>query len=135
MELDSDVGPDFEFDAVRNEFTGSLRESTLPPTGEESICLISYEISAILLGAGPDERSGFWKTYRRELVLNQQTDYRNYHVNVCQHQLTSLKMKLSHPIYFRKSQLTSEAHTDTYTANALKQPPFSLVVPKPPRIS
>src|SRR4051812_48572386 len=87
------VETEITLDSVRNEFTGSLRESNKAPEPHEPICLISYEITYILLGAGPQDRTSFWKSYRKELALNLKTDYRNYHVSVCRHQLTSLRMK------------------------------------------
>ncbi len=76
------------------------------PTENEPICLISFEITAILLNGRPDTRPGFWKAYRRELELNEKTNYANYHTHLCQHQLASLKIDRSVPTYFRNGQLT-----------------------------
>src|SRR4051812_22423118 len=101
MDRENDTGSDFEFDSFQNEFTGSTRESLKPPGPDEPICLISYEITFILLAGGPQDRSGFWRSYRRELALNLKTGYRNYHVQVCSRQLVSLEMKLDQPVYFR----------------------------------
>ena len=42
----------------------------MKPEETEVICLISYEITQILLGGGPEDRGSFWKQYREELKLN-----------------------------------------------------------------
>lgn len=107
---------DFEFEddelPLHNEFTGGMRESNEPPGPNEPICLISYEITAILLGDGPRNRSGFWKSYRRELALNKKTNYQNYHISLCRELLTSLRMNLNEPVYFRHHRLTTEKDVD-----------------------
>ena len=112
MDFEIEIDEDSEIASLQNEFTGSLRESNDPPGPDEEICLISYEPTFILLAGGPDCRSSFWKSYRRELKLNRETDYRNYHVAVCRHHLKSLRMKLDQPIYFRENRLTSERPLD-----------------------
>jgi hypothetical protein len=124
MEVDSDFLDKIELDSLQNEFTGSKRESLKPPELNEPICLISYEVTFILLGDGPRNRSGFWRSYRRELSLNQKTNYQNYHIHVCRHQLASLSMKLSHPVYFREDRLTTERQLDPFTTQALADSRF-----------
>ena len=108
-----------------NEFTGSLRESNLPPGPNEPICLISYEITVILLGDGPHSRSSFWKSYHREVAINKKTDFRNYHVHLCRNELVSLQMKLDSPVYFKNDRLTFEKQLDPYTNTALGNPRFN----------
>ena len=80
----------------------------LIPSETEPICLISYEIAHILLGGGPDSRPSFWKAYRRELALNQKTNYKNYHVHLCRDHLGSFKVQMNEPVYFRNERLTIE---------------------------
>jgi len=126
MPHDPEIGSDIEFDELQNEFTGSSRESLKAPEPHEPICLISYEITAILLAGGPDCRSGFWRSYRRELALNLKTDYKNYHVQVCSRQLVSLRMQLDQPVYFRNNRLTTEKQLDAFTNKALAASPFTL---------
>ncbi len=126
MDVDIEKDSDFEFDPLQNEFTGSSRESLKAPEPDEPICLISYEITFILLAGGPDSRSGFWRSYRRELALNLKTGYRNYHVQVCSRQLVSLRMKLDQPVYFRDNRLTTERQLDPFTCKALTDSPFTL---------
>ncbi len=121
LELDSEI----EFDSFRNEFTGTPRESTLPPGPDEPICLISYEITFILLGDGPHSRGSFWRSYRRELALNLKTDYRNYHVALCSRLLVSLRLNLKEAVYFRNGRLTSEISIDPATTEALADPHFN----------
>jgi hypothetical protein len=124
IEFEPELEP-IELDSLKNEFTGALRESTKPPGIDEPICLISYEITYILLGDGPGSRPSFWKMYRRELELNKKTDYQNYHVHVCRNQLSSLKMNLNQPVYFRNNRLTTEKELDPFTTKALAAPRFS----------
>jgi len=119
-----------ELDLSFNEFTGGARESILPPEPHEPICLISYEITWILLGDGPHARKSFWKMYRRELELQKTTNYRNYHINLCQHHLTTLDMKLDRPIYFRDGKLSVPEQTDLATNLKLADSRFSNVSPK-----
>ena len=126
MTVDPGIGSDIDFDESQNEFTGSPRESLKAPEPHESICVISYEITFILLAGGPDCRSGFWRSYRRELELNLRTDYKNYHVNVCRHQLVSLRMRLDQPVYFRNNSLMTEKQLDPFTIKALTASPFTL---------
>lgn len=114
-----------KIDPLFNEFTGSARESLEPPAHDEPVCLISYEITYILLGDGPNRRRSFWKIYRRELKLNRDTAYRNYHVNVCQHQLVSLRLPREVPVYFRTNRLTTERQLDVLTCTALTDPRFN----------
>jgi hypothetical protein len=116
MELDDKIEHEI---SPQNEFTGSMRESNEPPAHDEPICLVSYEITAILLGDGPSTRSGFWKNYRRELALNKKTDYNNYHVTLCRHLLTSLRMRLDQPVYFRNKRLTTERELSPVNHKAL----------------
>jgi hypothetical protein len=78
------------------------------PPETEPICLISYEITQILLGGGPEERSSFWKRYREELELNKKTQYNNYHVQVCRNHLVSLTLDLKNPVFYRNKTLTLE---------------------------
>ena len=125
MDFDTELGSEIDFDSLRNEFTGSKRESLKAPEPHEPICLISYEITFILLGDGPQNRSGFWRSYRRELKLNQATQYHNYHVGVCRHQLVSLRMNLNQPVYFRNNRLTTEKALDAFTTKALTDPHFN----------
>ena len=51
----------------------------MQPSETEAICLVSYEITQILLGGGPEDRPSFWKQYREELELNKKTQYKNYY--------------------------------------------------------
>ena len=126
MSIDPEIGSDIEFDESQNEFTGSTRESLKAPEPHEPICLISYEITFILLAGGPDCRSGFWRSYRRELALNRRTDYQNYHVQVCSRHLVSLRMQLDRPVYFRNNRLTTEKQLDPFSTKALAASPFTL---------
>ena len=126
MPVDDEIGSDIEFDESQNESTGSARESLKAPEPHEPICLVSYEITFILLAGGPDCRSGFWRSYRRELALNLKTDYSNYHVRVCSRQLVSLGMRLNQPVYFRNNRLTTEKQLDPFTTKALTASPFTL---------
>lgn len=80
----------------------------MKPSETEPICLVSYEITQILLGGGPEERLSFWKQYREELELNKKTKYNNYHVQVCKNHLISLNLDLKDPVYYRNKQLTLE---------------------------
>lgn len=125
MPVDDNFESGIKFDEMQNEFTGGTRESLLPPEPNEPICLISYEVTHILLAGGPESRSAFWRAYRREFALNQKTDYRNYHIKVCSRQMVSLAMKLDHPVYFRKNRLTTEKPIDPYTIKALAASPFT----------
>lgn len=119
MDTTIELEGSIEFNPLQNEFTGSARESLKAPGPDEPICLISYELTHILLGDGPHARSGFWRSYRRELKLNLETNYDNYHVKVCRHELTSLRMKLNQPVYFREGRLTTERQLDPFTVHAL----------------
>ena len=78
------------------------------PEPTEQICLISYEVTKILLGDEPAERPAFWKTYRQELAHNQKTKYDNYRLSVCRNLLRPLESKLTRPWYFRNGALTTE---------------------------
>lgn len=80
----------------------------LQPDENERICLISYEITRILVAGGPDSRTGFWKAYRRELEHNRKTRYRNYHIDLCRHQLIELNLDLKARVFFRNGQLVTE---------------------------
>ena len=80
----------------------------MKPTETEPICLISYEVARILLGGGPDTRPSFWKAYRRELELNQKTNYDNYHIRVCKEHLVTLRARPEGPVYYRHGRLTQE---------------------------
>jgi hypothetical protein len=80
----------------------------MKPSPTEPICLISFEVTAILLNGGPEDRPSFWKAYRRELELNQKTNYDNYHVAICREHLKSLKLDLKTPVYYRNGRLTTE---------------------------
>ena len=82
--------------------------ASMQPTETEPICLISYEITQILLGGNPEERPSFWKRYREELELNRKTKYNNYHVQVCKSHLISLNLNLKEPVFYRNKQLTLE---------------------------
>jgi hypothetical protein len=123
MDFDADF-PEVELNTLQNEFTGGSRESLAPPEPNEPICLISYEVTFILLGDGPKNRSSFWRSYRRELALNKKTGYQNYHISVCRHYLISLKMRLDQPVYFRFNRLTTEKQLDPFTIQALADPHF-----------
>lgn len=122
MEIDGGIDPEI---SEQNEFTGAMRESNDPPGHDEPVCLVSYEITVILLGDGPQARSGFWRHYRRELALNRKTDYRNYHVHLCQHLLQSLKFRLNQPVYFRNNRLTTERALDVSSQQLLTAPHFN----------
>src|SRR4051794_24096710 len=113
-------GMDLEISET-NEFTGTARESILPPGPKEPICLISYEVTVILLGDGPHARSSFWRSYRREVAINQKTNFQNYHVHLCREQLASLKMRLDSPVYFVDNRLTTGKQLDPYTIAALAE--------------
>ncbi|MSP19885.1 MAG: hypothetical protein EXR74_09995 [Bdellovibrionales bacterium] len=80
----------------------------MKPEETEVICLISYEITQILLGGGPEDRGSFWKQYREELKLNKKTDYLNYHTKLCRNHLVSPKLNLKEPVYYRNKTLTLE---------------------------
>lgn len=125
IELEPELDAEGDPISFQNEFTGGKRESLLPPEANEPICLISYEITFILLGGGPDQRSSFWRAYRRELALNRKTEYRNYHVEVCRAHLVSLRMRLDHPVYFRHGRLTTEKPLDAFTQQALTDGRFN----------
>lgn len=83
----------------------------MEPTDDEKVCLVSYKIAAILLNGGPDTRPGFWKAYRRELELNRETDYNNYHVRLCQHHIAPTQPGAH--AYFRKGTLVAEKPVST----------------------
>ena len=125
IELDAETESALGFSSEANEFTGSKRESLLPPGTNEPICLISYEITHILLGDGPANRSGFWKSYRRELDLNLKTNYTNYHITLCRHQLVSLKIDFKEPIFFRNNRLTIEKVLDPAMVSLLGDSRFN----------
>lgn len=80
----------------------------MKPAENEPICLISYEITQILLGGGPEDRPSFWKQYREEQELNKKTNFQNYHVQVCRNHLISLNLDLKDPVFYRNKQLTLE---------------------------
>lgn len=80
----------------------------MQPTENEPICPVSYEVTEIRLGGGPDDRPSFWKVYRQELELNKRTDYRNEHIRICRNVLKSLRAPQNGPLYFRNNQLTLE---------------------------
>jgi hypothetical protein len=86
----------------------SQTSDPLTPRENEPICLVSFEITAILLGGRPEERPSFWKMYHREHELNQKTQYDNYHVRICREQLLALKLDLKEPVYYRHGRLTNE---------------------------
>ncbi len=83
----------------------------MKPKEDEPICLISYEVTQILLGGGPEDRTSFWKQYREEQKLNKKTNFQNYHVKVCRNHLISWKLNLKDPVYYRNKQLTLEKET------------------------
>ena len=78
---------------------------SLTPGANEPICPITYELTEIRLGGGPDTRVNFWKIYRDELMLNQRTQYRNEHIRICRNVLTSLRTPQKGVLYFRNKQL------------------------------
>jgi len=80
----------------------------MPPSASEPICLVSYEITRILLGGGPDTRHSFWKTYRNELAFNKKTQYQNDRIRITWKFLLPLQSKLGTPHYFRDGQLHAE---------------------------
>lgn len=125
IELDAETEAALGFNSETSEFTGSKRESLLPPGPNEPICLISYEITHILLGDGPANRSGFWRSYRRELDLNQKTNYTNYHITLCRHQLVSLKMNFRDPVFFRNNRLVTEKVLDSASTSLLSDSRFN----------
>lgn len=94
------------------EFEPHSQEQYAPPGWDEPICLISYEITTILLNGDPENRSSFWRAYRREFELNKKTDYRNYHVKLCAPQLRSLKIKVDSPVYYRGKKLATEKQVE-----------------------
>lgn len=80
----------------------------MKPEPNETICLISYEVTSILLGGPPEVRPSFWKTYRDELAYNTRTGYVNTHVEICRNQLLPLRDKLAVPHYYRHGRLVTE---------------------------
>ena len=76
------------------------------PDSSEAICLVTYEVTKILLSGEPQDRPGFWKAYRQELAYNQKTEYNNYRLSLCRHQLYELEPKLSYKWYFQEGKLT-----------------------------
>jgi hypothetical protein len=95
------------------------------PNETEPICLISYEITALLLAGGPDSRTSFWKAYRRELELNQKTNYQNYHIHLCRQHLADLKLDRSRPVFFRNGRLVTEKEIQIERPKALPTPSHS----------
>ena len=75
----------------------------MKPNEDEKICLVSYKVASILLNGDPESRPSFWKAYRRELKLNQETDYENYHLKVCQHYWSPKDLEVE--AYYRKGSL------------------------------
>lgn len=53
-------------------------------------CPISYELTRIRLGAGPEERPGFWTAYQEMLEFNRATNYKNNRIRICSEQLAQL---------------------------------------------
>lgn len=100
-----------------DDFIPPSRESNEPPGLNEPICLVSYEVTSILLAGGPEERSGFWKAYRKELALNKKTDYRNYHIQICSPHLRSLRTKNDSPVFYRGKRLVTEKLVDPFAEN------------------
>ena len=93
-----------------------ITQST-PPSENEPICLISFEIARIRVGGGPDGRTGFWKAYYHEREVNRKTNFVNYHVELCKHQLVHLKHQPAEPVYFRGNKLTwdpAQFNTQSY---------------------
>ena len=97
-----------------DDFIPSSRELNAPPKIDEPICLVTYEVTSILLNGSPEERPGFWKAYRKELALNRKTDYRNYHVQICSPHLRSLKIKNPPPVFYREKRLVTEKQVDPF---------------------
>lgn len=91
------------------------------PTPTEEICLISYEVTKILLAGDPSDRPAFWKTYRQQLAHNLSTNYNNYRLNMCRRLLAPLEGKMGVPWYFRDARLTTERDA---------VPPAKTVLPK-----
>jgi len=77
------------------------------PKSTEPICLISYEVTKILLAGDPSNRPVFWKSYRQNLEHNQRTSYNNYRLNLCKDLLAPLKPKLDRTWYFKDGSLQS----------------------------
>jgi hypothetical protein len=80
----------------------------MQPNPDEPICPVSYEVTEIRLGGGPDSRPSFWRVYREELALNQKTQYRNEHIRICRNVLQSLRTPQNGALYFRNNRLTRE---------------------------
>ncbi len=80
----------------------------LKPTESEPICLISFEITCIRLGGGPEGRTGFWKAYREALAVNKRTKYQNDRVWICRNQIAALRIKPNERAFFRNGRLTLE---------------------------
>jgi hypothetical protein len=77
----------------------------MEPLFSEPICLVSYEVTKILLAGEPQDRPGFWKAYRQELEYNQKTEYNNYRLSICRHHLDEIAPKFAKTWYFRDGKL------------------------------
>ena len=75
------------------------------PDATEPICLVSYEVTKILLAGEPSERPGFWKIYRQTLEYNRVTEYQNYRLNLCKDLLEPIRPMLDRAWYFRDCRL------------------------------
>ncbi len=92
------------------------------PSITEPICPVSFEVTSILLGGGPDSRTSFWKTYRQELALNQKTEFRNEHVRICGRMLAAAFSRLNEPYFYRNGRLVVEKPIDSLvTARRLER--------------
>ncbi len=96
-----------------------MEKNESPPTPNEPICLISFEITALLLGGSPENRMSFWKAYRREQELNVKTGFDNYHVKLCRQHLLDLKLDLKRPFFYRDGRLTTERAVEPKTPDTL----------------
>lgn len=80
----------------------------LVPSENEEICLITFEITRIRLGGGPEERKSFWKVYREEQALNEKTNFENEHVRICLPLLGPIFPLRKIPHYLRQGRLVRE---------------------------
>ncbi|MBY0371086.1 hypothetical protein K2X33_10395 [bacterium] len=89
-------------------------ETLTPPEPTEAICILSFEVTRIRLGAGPSERRRFWHIYRQELALNLKTNYRNEHVRICGPMLRPALQLVGQPIFYRGGKLVRERALGTF---------------------
>jgi len=81
---------------------------TVMPNDQEPICPISFTITRIQVGGGPDTRAGFWTKYRQNREHNVRTEYRNERVRLCADQVPLLGLRPGEALYYRHGRLVSE---------------------------